>query len=268
MEKAVVKIDRNGTKYYHDWTCPRCGGAGGYEGWIYTGYTCYACGGTGRRARPRVVKEYTPEYEAKLAAKRRARAEQKEREHQAQLGSIRKEWLLRHGFTADGQTFVFVEDVYDRKEEIKAAGAKFDIALGWHIDHQLEGFLFIVTNISDVANEAYSGYHLTASREDWDSRKKQTLKGLNLIPTSEHIGEIGQRLTLKVTYIHTASWDNQFGTQYIHKFVDESGNILTWKTTSYIPEQYQTEFTLTGTVKEHSEYKGDKQTVMARCKLN
>mgnify|MGYP003165815777 CR=1 FL=1 len=45
---VYIRTDKNGTKIYHDYTCPRCGGAGGADQWIYTGWTCYECGGTGR----------------------------------------------------------------------------------------------------------------------------------------------------------------------------------------------------------------------------
>ena len=44
---VYIRTDKNGTKIYHDYTCPRCGGAGGADQWIYTGWTCYECGGTG-----------------------------------------------------------------------------------------------------------------------------------------------------------------------------------------------------------------------------
>ena len=68
-----VRTDRNGTKIYYDWNCPRCGGAGGADMWAYTGYTCYECGGTGLRVKPLIVKEYTDEYAAKLEARRLAK---------------------------------------------------------------------------------------------------------------------------------------------------------------------------------------------------
>ena len=74
MAKQYIRTDKIGTKIYHDYTCPRCGGRGGSESWIYTGLTCYECGGRGESDRPRVVKEYTAEYRAILdarAAKRR-----------------------------------------------------------------------------------------------------------------------------------------------------------------------------------------------------
>ena len=76
----LIRIDKNGTKYFEGWvSCDRCGGAGGADQWSYTGWTCYKCGGTGKVWDK--YKVYTPEYEAKLEARRKAKAEKYEREH-------------------------------------------------------------------------------------------------------------------------------------------------------------------------------------------
>ena len=53
MAKIVyLRTDKNGTKYYANYTCPRCGGAGGSDKWAFTGWTCYECGGTGESSTP------------------------------------------------------------------------------------------------------------------------------------------------------------------------------------------------------------------------
>lgn len=282
MEARLIKIDRNGSKHYEGMvTCPKCSGRGlivhhmvnGQPSYQWTdGGVCWKCGGSGKVLSKWI--ERTPEYEAKLEAKRKAKQEAKEAEHQKELDNIRKEWLLKNGFTAEGQTFIFLGDTFSKKDEIKEAGGKFNPSLGWHIDHQIEGFDFITADIKEVGSEAYWGYIITADRSEWDSKKKQALKDLNKVPESKHIGQVGQKITAKVKYIHTASWENQFSKGYwsttvtnLHKFVDENGNILVWKTSNFIDEDYGTEMILSGTVKEHSEYKGDKQTVMTRCKL-
>lgn len=78
MAKIVyLRTDKNGTKYYANYTCPRCGGAGGSDKWSFTGWTCYECGGTGESSTPVIEKEYTPEYRAKLDERARKRAEAK-----------------------------------------------------------------------------------------------------------------------------------------------------------------------------------------------
>ena len=99
MNKKLIKVDRNGTKYYEVETkCDRCGGRGGSDAWAYTGWTCYKCGGTGEGGW-KIVKEYTPEYEAKLEEQRRKRAEKKEQAQRAKLPELKAEWLERNGKT-------------------------------------------------------------------------------------------------------------------------------------------------------------------------
>ena len=85
FELQYIRTDRNGTKIFHDWTCPRCGGAGRSDNWWQTGFTCYACGGTGKRNTPKEVKEYTPEYAAKLEARRIAKLAKQPKPDEAEL---------------------------------------------------------------------------------------------------------------------------------------------------------------------------------------
>lgn len=87
---TLIRIDRNGTKYYEGMvSCDRCGGAGGADQWKETGWFCYKCGGTGRIHGK--YKIYTPEYEAKLEARRKARAEKWEREHAEEIAKAEAE---------------------------------------------------------------------------------------------------------------------------------------------------------------------------------
>jgi hypothetical protein len=85
---------------------------------------------------------------------------------------------------------------------------------------------------------------------------------------SEYLGEVGKRLTLTVTLKKSFSFENNYGyyptTSYIRNFEDDAGNVIIWKTTSFLREGET--FKLTGTVKEHSEYRDTKQTVLTRCK--
>ena len=56
---------------------------------------------------------------------------------------------------------------------------------------------------------------------------------------------------------------------YAHNFKDEHGNVMVWKSGTY-PEALGEDgkkVLLKGTVKEHSEYKDEKQTVLTRCKV-
>jgi len=88
-------------------------------------------------------------------------------------------------------------------------------------------------------------------------------------PVSQWVGEIKKREVFKVKCIAVYPVDTQFGVLYIHRFVDEAGNTLIWKTGSYCLD--------TGvwwegkaTVKEHDTWgdKNEKQTIITRCKFD
>lgn len=137
---VFIRTDKNGTKIYHDWTCPRCGGAGESSKWLYTGKVCYECGGTGKRRAPKIVKEYTEEYAAKLEAKRIAKRKKYEEEHadeiarkkeeqelrEAEWKKSRNEWYFKdHGCSADGIGYVLTGNTYSIKDKIKKAGGRW-----------------------------------------------------------------------------------------------------------------------------------------------
>jgi hypothetical protein len=105
-----------------------------------------------------------------------------------------------------------------------------------------------------------------------------------------HIGEIGKRMTIRVTFKKSYDYvDYKFSyygtTHYIHTFEDSDGNIIVWKSTNpvetindgkenpnrkgdvvFIPTGSIVD--LTGTVKEHGMYKDTEQTVVTRCKFS
>lgn len=147
MELEYIKTDKNGTKIYHDWTCPRCGGAGESEAWAYTGRTCYECEGSGRRHKPAIVKYYTPEYEAQLFAKREKRLAAKREKAKAE-GYLPA--LKRCGFGENGVGYVYTGNTYEIKDELRRGGAKFSFALHWVSPRPIADFPCIEIQAADV----------------------------------------------------------------------------------------------------------------------
>ncbi|MGN1209718.1 MAG: hypothetical protein ACI4SV_05405, partial [Duodenibacillus sp.] len=83
---------------------------------------------------------------------------------------------------------------------------------------------------------------------------------------SEHVGSIGDRITVKAaTAKLLTSWENAYGVTYLYKFTDESGNVFIWYASRGI--EVEDGMTLKGTVKDHNERDGVKQTVITRCKI-
>jgi len=214
MEPKLVKIDRNGSKHYEGYVpCDRCGGDGTYKwGAIINGCpqyagTCFKCAGEGKLWRKWI--ERTPEYQAKLDAKREAK-------HKAQA------------------------EEYARRQAEAEAKRK-------------------------------------AEQEEREAR----IKAEKAI--SQYVGETGKRMTVQATYIGSASFEVKsfagYGTDtmHIHMFKDAEGNKLIWKTATalgtwlengeWLHHEEGELVQVTGTVKEHKEYRDEKQTALTRCKL-
>jgi len=89
-------------------------------------------------------------------------------------------------------------------------------------------------------------------------------------PASVHIGEVGKRENFTLTLQKRFSFDSQYGITNKFIFIDDKGNIVTWTTTKSIHSQTIQEgkvYSIQGTVKKHTEYKGTKQTEITRCKV-
>lgn len=133
--RVYVKTDKNGTKIYHDCTCQRCGGLGASEAWKFTGMTCYECGGSGV-SHTRVIKEYTPEYAAKLEAKREARWAKQQAELKAKAEQLNAEFLAEY-FPEGKIYFPAVSDEQGWKiiDTMRAEGVKI-LGNNWYFTHQ------------------------------------------------------------------------------------------------------------------------------------
>ena len=207
----LIKIDRNGSKHYEGLVeCDRCQGRGWFaigscNGQLVPSHVdnavCYKC--HGERFVPGKWIERTPEYQAKLDARRA----KKLAEEQAKLDA---------------------ERAAREAEEARIEAAKEE-----------------------------------ARKAEEDFKALLT-----------HVGTPGEKLTIKAVYVGSPHYERKafggYGTEtcYIHTFKDENGNKLVWKTGSGLHglEEGST-VELTGTVKEHGEYKGEKQTSLIRCKV-
>ena len=79
-------------------------------------------------------------------------------------------------------------------------------------------------------------------------------------------GTVGQREVFeRLTCVRCPSFENDFGRVYVNTFEDADHNVLIWKTGSTSCAVGNV-VTLKGTVKEHSQYRDTKQTVLTRCK--
>lgn len=220
-------------------TCGRCGGQGGGIQWAHTGWTCFACGGTGKGV-SKIVKLYTEEQLAKLNASQ-ARRDAKKATKVAEIA--RKA----------------AAEVAEKRSTFDAANGEL---VSWLLSH-FEGNKFLTS----LAEQLTARGQLSPRQVEVLAASKA--KSEIIKPESYWRGEIGERLILSVTVERVSSFERQCymsqyeETVYITTLRDERGNAFVVKSPKFSPEQGTT-LTIKGTVKEHSSYRGENQTVLTR----
>lgn len=84
--------------------------------------------------------------------------------------------------------------------------------------------------------------------------------------SNEWLGAEGQKITAKVKVVSTRLIDGAYGTTQMVKMEDENGNNLTWFNSGANRLEDGASLTITGTVKKHDTYQGQKQTMLTRVK--
>ena len=99
-----------------------------------------------------------------------------------------------------------------------------------------------------------------ARRAEWANEKAA------LDAKRDHVGTVGQKITITLTVKHVVILDGMYGTNYIFICEDADQNIIIYKGKSEaIPNKGETS-TVVATVKEHGVRDGVKQTIIQRPK--
>ena len=164
-KRVFIKTDKNGTKYYNEQVvCDHCGDGSGIYKWgaiqtdghghiigsTYSG-TCFKCGGAGWVWE--TVKEYTPEYRAKLdVANEKRRAKQR-----AKYEAERAKWEEERRRAAEERR---------KAEEERRKAEEARKAISQYIGNVGERVTVTVTLEKKVAFEvpSYSGYGTDTKR--------------------------------------------------------------------------------------------------------
>ncbi len=99
-----------------------------------------------------------------------------------------------------------------------------------------------------------------AKKAEWASEKAA------LDAKRDHIGTVGQKVTVTLKTVHIVILDGMYGTNYIFICEDADQNVIVYKGKSEcMPNKGETA-TVTATVKEHGVRDGVKQTIIQRPK--
>lgn len=230
---------------------------------------CFKCGGTGfltKEIRLYTEKEYKQKETAETRRKEKKAAEL-EAKMKAEYSTKKAEWMEKNGFSAEGVTYIITGDSYSIKEELKDAGWKFDSVLLWH-KADPAGYEDRVIKVQDSEVIEYSAWgegHFLSGSKDLIMKKMLPEEVKNLT----FVGIVGDKLkNYPVTFTRKGSFCSRFGLTNIYEFRDKDGNYLNWFTTCDIQFEVGDMLNLSGTIKEHKEYRGIPQTIMTRCKLS
>ena len=83
---------------------------------------------------------------------------------------------------------------------------------------------------------------------------------------SQHLGTVGKRDVFNVEVDRVAYFESAFGIVWIVTMRDEAGNAIVSKSTSFRAERGQ-RLTIKATIKDHGDFRGEKQTVVQRIKV-
>ena len=119
-------------------------------------------------------------------------------------------------------------------------------------------------------------YRREMDKKAEEERRKELQK--KTADASTFVGQIKDKLHFIAKSLElVTSTSSQFGYSYLYKMIDAANNVYVWWSSNYIdldalrlkelefhrPIQYD----ITGTVKDHQEYNGVKQTLLTRCKV-
>lgn len=233
--------------------CDRCGGSGIWA-WGPYGGTCFKCHGSGTLHN--TVRWYT---DKERAAQDRAAEKRAEARVQRQLAREAYEQGAEYNGFTDGFVIAILGDTYEIKEELKEAGAKYTRGLGWHFDSKEKVPAVYADRTRVIMWEDAS---VEGRIKSYDELERLVAVAA---PTdcSVHMFTVGERvrgLTLKVIKL----WEGPGYT--MHTMVDEDNNVFMW-TTSSRSIDVDSRVTMDVTIKEHTEYKGVKQTVLTRPRI-
>ena len=165
----------------------------------------------------------------------------------------------------NGYITIFKGNTYPHKDWLKENGARFTKLFNWSFASNVEW------------PEAELPEDLEPIQIPWDAvsseghllpetEVRSYIESLMYEPSnSTFVGVIGERIEETLTVTKAITLEGYYGTSIMHIMEDKDGNVYVWTTKAKNFPEGKT-LVLRGTIKDHKEYKGTKQTILTRCK--
>jgi hypothetical protein len=237
--------------------CHRCGSPGYIEAYRHVeGGICFRCLGSGREPADREVRLYTADQLAKLNATAQRKADRKATAAEMARAKAQAE--------ASARRVSFEANNAELLAWLRGAGS------GCDGEEYRDGFLGDMLRRAD-RDADWSDGQREALLRSFERAKADAERAR----ASGHVGTIGERrqfvamVERESTYERRAfmpSWGGATETVYITTLRDASGNALVVKSPSFRAAVGE-RLTIKGTVKDHTEFRGERQTMLARVAI-
>lgn len=179
--------------------------------------------------------------------------------------------------------------VAQEKRAVKRSLAAAEREAVWKAEREERAAIFIVEHaalieraqpylnangfIKDVVGRGIEGARISEKAIEAVTNAINSIEDtIRMRENSRHVGTVGKRETFNVRVHRINSYDrprfNAYGmeTVWIVTLRDTNDNAIVVKSTAFCPEKDAT-LTIKATVKEHSDYKGEQQTIVQRVKV-
>lgn len=165
--------------------------------------------------------------------------------------AVKKE-MKEIGFDPNGHE----EEIAEIKEWVENHGEDNNY---FHNLKTVLGQEYVTSRNFGIIASAFPAYNKDLERKRKEQeRKKEAEK-------SQYVGSEGERITIEVKDFRIITgWETQWGRVVVYRIVDTNGNVYTWKTSGFLPDDAKI---CKATVKGHKEYRGERQTEVARLKV-
>lgn len=182
----------------------------------------------------------------------------------------KSEWLELNGFSQEGKTYIVLGNSYPIKEQLKGAGFRFTQLLRWHYSAKSAD----LPETCHYHELDFNDYFTWNEEQGIAFMKENARQNIERIfdpiqeSNSEYVGEIDEKIeNIRCVLKNIGGYNTAYGYRWVYNFVDENGNQFSWHTNGnklLLPEMI---VDLSGTIREHIEYKGIKTTKLVRCKV-
>ena len=160
--------------------------------------------------------------------------------------------------------YIVLGNTYQIKDELKEDGARFNRIFGWYFNKPYDKYPTQRIEGKDFLMEFDTGeldINWEKAKNAVDKIKKEYEDSHRQVSKSEWVGEVGEKynstVMLKNVYTFISSFTEDL--MGIYKFEDRSGNVIVWKTSIRDELEENKLYIISGRIKDHSEFKGEKQ---------